>query len=75
MFERICTWKFDNDYDKYDTACQESYCFEAGTLKENHYYYCPACGGRIYVKGKWVGIGSKADYSEREIASAKCASQ
>jgi nitrite reductase/ring-hydroxylating ferredoxin subunit len=42
-----CTWKYDNEYDTWDTECGHAYCQMDGTLTENEYKYCPACGGLI----------------------------
>ena len=45
--EKVCKWKYDEAYDFWDTACEESFCLIEGTLKDNKMKYCPYCGGRI----------------------------
>jgi len=44
MSENACTWTYDEDDDKWDTACGDAFCFESATPKEHHYNFCPRCG-------------------------------
>ena len=44
-----CFWNED-DYGIYETECGNSFCFEAGTIGENEFEYCPFCGQPITFK-------------------------
>jgi predicted RNA-binding Zn-ribbon protein involved in translation (DUF1610 family) len=46
-----CVWIM-NYYDGvyYETACGKAIELNHGTLKDNHYNYCPCCGGEIIYK-------------------------
>ena len=40
-----CIWTLDNDeWNAYNTACQDMFYISEGTPKENHIKYCPMCG-------------------------------
>ena len=45
----VCKWRDNKDYDHpgWTTSCHEEFCLIDGTLTENHYIYCPKCGGKI----------------------------
>jgi hypothetical protein len=46
---KTCEWKYNEDYDCYDTDCGNSFSLDNGTPKENCMKYCPYCGKEIYV--------------------------
>ena len=47
--ERECEWKLENNGDDswYHTSCGEDFMLVDGSPKENHYNFCPHCGGKI----------------------------
>lgn len=45
--EPICTWTYDDYHCKWDTGCDDAFCFENDGPADNHYRFCPACGRRI----------------------------
>lgn len=42
--EEKCEWKYDEDYDYYNTSCGTEYTLLGGTLED---HYCPFCGKKI----------------------------
>ena len=44
-----CIWTYcDNqDYDYYETSCDEAHYFTCGDIKANDFRYCPYCGKEI----------------------------
>ena len=50
--EEKCEWKYDEDYEYYNTSCGAEYGLIDGTLEENEHHHCPFCGGRIILTNK-----------------------
>ncbi len=49
--QKVCTWEYQDEGDSYwDTECGQAQYFEHGGVIENHYKYCPYCGGKIKVE-------------------------
>ena len=48
--EEVCKWKYDEDFEYYNTSCGAEYALYDGTLEENENYYCPFCGKKILLK-------------------------
>ena len=46
---RVCNWKWtkDHDFEYWSTDCGEDFCLFEGDTQQNHYIYCPKCGGHI----------------------------
>lgn len=44
-----CTWTYDDHHYAWDTACGDKFLFDLDGPAENHYRFCPACGGKIAV--------------------------
>jgi len=46
---RICNWIWNDDPDmeSWNTDCGETFCLIEGGTQENHYLYCPKCGGHL----------------------------
>ena len=42
-----CKWTYDDDYDKWDTQCDNAFVVYEGTPSENNFKYCPYCGKEI----------------------------
>lgn len=53
-----CHWHWEGDefyeYSYWTTGCGEAHYFEEGStgVHENHYQFCPYCGGKIVVEKK-----------------------
>ena len=50
--EEKCEWKYDEDYEYYNTSCGEEYALNDGTvectsLEDNKIKHCPFCGKKI----------------------------
>jgi len=45
--EEKCEWKYDEDYEYYNTSCGVEYALTDGTLEDNEHYHCPFCGKKI----------------------------
>jgi RNA polymerase-binding transcription factor DksA len=52
--KNYCEWVLDDHLDEYnytyDTACNQLYQFEVGSIKENDFKYCPYCGKEIKIR-------------------------
>ena len=46
----VCIWKFDSQYDYYNTSCDNLFEFSADGPNENKFLYCPYCGNKLEVK-------------------------
>ena len=44
-----CAWTFDHTEGAWDTTCGDKFIFDVDGPDENHYRFCPACGGKIAV--------------------------
>jgi len=46
---KVCNWKWSeyNGSNFWKTDCEEEFCLIDGGTQENHYIYCPKCGGNI----------------------------
>ena len=56
MKKDYCIWCYEHDYQNghyYITECNKTFSFTSGILRENHFIFCPFCGGEI--KEKWNG--------------------
>lgn len=42
-----CRWMQDADDGAWDTGCNERFEFTHGEPADNHFAFCPYCGGRI----------------------------
>jgi len=42
--EDVCSWKYDDLYDCYNTSCGNSFCLMYGTPSESGMKYCLFCG-------------------------------
>ena len=42
-----CEWSYDEDTCSWDASCGGKQLFGEGDIKENHYTFCPYCGGQI----------------------------
>ena len=47
IVDKECCWEFHKSDSRWDSSCGHSYCFFESDPKENHYEYCPYCGGII----------------------------
>jgi len=45
----ICTWKEDDEWN-WHTSCDQIHQFTNGTPEENHYGFCPHCGGNLRLQ-------------------------
>jgi len=53
QIKKPCTWSpRDKEFNIWETECQELHQFIAGGPKENHYRFCPYCGGEIRMNHK-----------------------
>jgi hypothetical protein len=52
MSDEYCEWIYDQDIDAYETGCDETHCFETGTVYENNHVFCPYCGKHIRAEVK-----------------------
>ena len=50
--KEVCKWKYDEDFEYYNTSCGAEYGLIDGTLEENEHHHCPFCGGRIILTNK-----------------------
>ena len=52
MSNKKCEWKHStgDDLDIWFTACDNVFEFTEDGIKENHFKYCPYCGGEILEK-------------------------
>lgn len=44
---KSCSWKYDENLDRYHTTCDNAHQFSEGDIGANNYKYCPYCGGKI----------------------------
>lgn len=44
---KYCKWTYIDTDDFYETSCDNGQCFIEGSVKENHYMFCPYCGKKI----------------------------
>jgi hypothetical protein len=44
-----CEWKQNDGYDEtyWETSCDHAFCLNDGTPEQNHFKFCPYCGGTI----------------------------
>ncbi len=42
-----CYWKYDNNYDYWETTCNNAFFLENGTPSDNEMIYCCYCGKEI----------------------------
>jgi len=47
-----CEWKYDEDFEYYNTSCGAEYALYDGTLEENEHHHCPFCGRKISLLTK-----------------------
>ena len=50
--KEVCKWKYDEDFEYYNTSCGEEYALNDGTvectsLEDNKIKHCPFCGKKI----------------------------
>jgi len=43
----LCEWKFDSEYDYWESGCGHAYVLIDGGLEDNDHHFCPRCGKRI----------------------------
>jgi len=53
MDEEICVWVYDENHDKWDTDCDESFQFTNGRPRENGMIFCAFCG-RALKQGQMI---------------------
>ena len=47
MSDKQCLWTYDEQYDKWDTACGEFFCCLVGNPQNNGMKFCPYCGKEL----------------------------
>lgn len=46
----VCVWrKEDDEWNSWTSDCDQTWCFEEGTPKENNVRYCHFCGKRVKI--------------------------
>lgn len=45
--QHYCIWRYDDQYDRWDTGCEESFVFIDGGPDDNGFKFCPYCAGGI----------------------------
>ena len=43
----ICKWKYDENYNMYETDCEHAFIFIEGRKSDNGFLFCPYCGKKI----------------------------
>ena len=46
-----CVWEYSEYDDKWDTGCDNAFCFITGAPADNDMKFCPYCGGALIVYG------------------------
>ncbi len=47
----VCEWTLmDEEFNAYDTSCENPWCLEEGTPEDNKMIYCPACGRKTLME-------------------------
>jgi len=47
VYQKVCTWVYDDNLDYWDTLCEKGWCFTEGTPKQNRMKFCPFCGDKL----------------------------
>lgn len=42
-----CKWKYDENYNMYETDCENAFIFVEGRKSDNGFLFCPYCGKKI----------------------------
>ena len=42
-----CKWKYDENYNMYETDCENAFIFIEGRKSDNGFLFCPYCGKKI----------------------------
>ena len=42
-----CKWKYDENYNMYETDCENAFIFIEGRKSDNGFLFCPYCGNKI----------------------------
>ena len=42
-----CKWKYDENYNMYETDCENAFIFLEGRKSDNGFLFCPYCGKKI----------------------------
>jgi hypothetical protein len=48
-YDKCCIWEYEQDFEYYDTTCDNNFHFIDGNCKENKFLYCPYCG-RVIIE-------------------------
>lgn len=44
---KTCEWSYDETMDAYETDCDQAFCVNEGTPKENDMRFCCYCGKKL----------------------------
>ena len=45
--EEYCIWNYEEDFEYYETSCENNFHFIDGNCRDNKFTFCPYCGKPI----------------------------